>query len=144
MIRPRTSIGRARAFLIALALLPLLPAAAPAETITFVNDTKAPLVVQMATAVRGGIRRDRPYPVAPGEKVRIALSGNKLLNVYDGRMPNRVLYQGTLPASTDDQAFSITPGKPDAFGQPRVTLDVVSPPAPDKETRRQGDKEPGK
>ena len=126
MIRHQPGIDTRALPLLALAVLGLLPASSEAEAITFVNDTKAPLVVQMAIAVRGGIRRDRPYQVAPGEKVRVILLGNKLVNVYDARVPNRALFQGTLNASPNDQAFSI---KPDPRGLPKVILEPVKPPA---------------
>jgi hypothetical protein len=118
------------ALLLALAAPCLVPAQAAGESITFVNDTKAPLVVQLATAVRGGIRRDRPYQIAPGDKVVISLPGNKLVNIYDARLPNRVLYQGTLPASATDTTLSIKPDRPNVLGIPRVTLEVVPPPPP--------------
>lgn len=135
MFRSTHNSSRGRATLIAFALtvLCLLPGSAEAETITFVNDTKAILVVQLATPVRGTIRRDRPYQVLPGDKVKIQLSGNKLVNVYDSRMPNRPLFQGTLEASPNDLAFSIKPGRPNPLGQPQVTLEpikLVPPPTP--------------
>lgn len=130
MHRPRH--GTWTALLLALAASYLAPAQAAGESITFVNDTKAPLVVQLATAVRGGIRRDRPYPVASGEKVTITLPGNKLVNIYDARLPNRVLFQGTLPASAADVFLSIKPDRPNVLGVPRVTLEVIPPPAPPK------------
>ncbi len=111
--------------LLALAVLALVPALAAAENLTFVNDTASPVVIQLATVVRGGVRRDRPYSLYPGEKVRVSLPGPKLINVYDARVPNRVLLQGPLPASNDDQAFSI---RPDPQGLPRLTLQPVPVP----------------
>ena len=124
MIRRLPSIGKKGLTPLALAVLCLLPASAAAESVTFVNETNVPLVVQMATAVRGGVRRDRPHQLAPGDKVRSKLPGNKLVNVYDARLPNRILYQGTIPDSTDDLVFSI---QPDPRGRPKVSIERAKP-----------------
>jgi hypothetical protein len=126
MTRRLSSTGRTGAALFALAVLGLLPAAAAAQSVTFVNDTKVPLVVQLAVGTPRGVRRLEPHRVYPGDKVRLMVAGDKLVNVYDARLPNRVLYQGTLPASTEDQQFSM---QPDPRGLPKVVLEKVKPPA---------------
>ena len=84
--------------LIALALPFVLPTQSLAEDLIFVNDTKGTLVIQVATVVRGTVRRGA-CTLGPGEKTKISVLGNKLINVYDARFPNRMLFQGTLPAS---------------------------------------------
>jgi hypothetical protein len=122
MIRHIHSLGKQRVTQVTLALLCLLPASASAETLTFINDTKSPVVVQLAIEVRGAVRRDRPYQIAPGEKAPIMLSGDKLVNIYDARQPNRPLYQGTIPASTEDQTYLI---KADPRGLPKFVLERV-------------------
>lgn len=129
MIGQRADIGRRGLALVALVVLALAPATAGAETITFVNETKAPLVVQLAIVIRGRVQRDRPHQLMPGDKVRITLPGDKLVSVYDARLPNRILYQGTLPASVQDQVYSLLP---DPRGLPRVILDrkAGAPPGP--------------
>jgi hypothetical protein len=124
MTRQPPGIGKKGAALFALAVLCLLPAAAAAESVTFVNDTKVPLVVQLAVNTPRGVRRLEPHRIFPGDKVRLTVAGNKLVNVYDARLPNRVLYQGTLPAATEDSQFSI---QPDPLGLPKVTLEKVKP-----------------
>jgi hypothetical protein len=102
----------------------LVPATAPAESVTFANETNLPLVVQVASVIGGFVRRDRPCPVPPGVKIRIPLPGNKLINVYDARGPNRVLYQGRIPASNEDQHFAI---RTEFRGPQKVRLDLVKP-----------------
>ncbi len=83
------------------------PAAAQAEVLVFRNDTKAPLVVQGACVVDGKVRRDQPMLVQPGGTVKVVLPGAKQITVFDARPPNVPLYQGTVPASTEDQLFSM-------------------------------------
>ncbi len=107
MIRYLNTLGWKGATLVALALMGLVPTTASAETITFVNDTKATVVIQLSTVVRGSVRRDRPYTLKPGDKVPIALPGDKLVHVYDALRPARVLFKGTIGASLIDQGFTL-------------------------------------
>lgn len=93
----------------ALALGAWLPAAVRAENLVFRNDTTAPLVLQGASVVKGQLRADQPIMVAPGAVVRVNLPGNKLITIYHARLPNRPLYQDTIPGGSDDQYFSIQP-----------------------------------
>ncbi len=125
MIRYLITLGWKGATLIALALMVLIPTTVSAETITIVNDTKATVVIQLSTVVRGSVRRDRPYTLNPGDKVRIALAGDKLVHVYDARVPTRVLFQGTIGASLIDQGFLLQPDA--ATG--KMTMDVIPPAA---------------
>ncbi len=111
-----------------LGLLLLVPPALgqpQGDSVSFSNDTRLPLVVQLSSIVRGGVRRDRPYPLFPGDKVRILLPGPKLVQVFDGRAPNRVLFQDKLPPTTEDLFYSI---RPDPRGLPKVNLEPVRPP----------------
>jgi hypothetical protein len=86
----------------------LAPAVANAESLNFRNETPVPVVVQGACVVRGVLVRDRPYLLAPGDKSpAIALPGNKVITIYEAKVPNRVLFQGVVPAGTDDQVFDI-------------------------------------
>jgi hypothetical protein len=94
-----------------LALL-LLPGLASAASITIHNDDPAagPVVVQAVTVIRGTLVRDRPYLLGRGDQSPgITLPGNKIVTIYDARVANRVLFQGVVPASTDDLHFSIAP-----------------------------------
>jgi hypothetical protein len=99
-----------RPLLLGLAVV-LLPALANAETLTIRNDTSTTLVVQAACVVNGGVRRDRPVPIKAGGSVTINLPGNKLINVYDARLPNRVLHQSTITSSKDDATYAIQADK---------------------------------
>lgn len=87
--------------------LALLPAAARAEALGFRNDTTAPIIVQGASMVQGGVQRDRPHLLQKNEACRIVLPGNKLITIYNAKMPNQVLFQTTIPAAAEDQFFSV-------------------------------------
>ena len=112
------------ALFLALALPFLLPAQSLAETIEIVNTTKGTVVVQAATVVRGMVRRGTPTTLGPGDKMTVTVTGNKLLNIYDARFPNRMLYQGTVPASPNDGSYSIRQPDPRI---PKLDLDVNRP-----------------
>jgi hypothetical protein len=87
--------------------LGLLPGSVFAEVLAFRNDTGTPIVVQGACIVQGTVQRDRPHPLAPNESCRITLPGNKLITIYDPRMPNQILFKGNYPAGTEDLYFSV-------------------------------------
>jgi hypothetical protein len=124
MVRRVCGILKRGAVLLAVLLPFLLPAQALAETIEIVNNTKATLVVQCAAVVRGVVRRGAPNTLGPGEKMTVTALGNKLVNVYDARFPNRMLYQGTVPASLTDGSYSIT--QPD-LRIPKLQMDTNRP-----------------
>jgi hypothetical protein len=124
MTRRLRGILKRGAFLIALALPLVLPGQLLAETVVFCNDTKIGVVVQVATVVRGGVRRSPPYTLGPGEKVSVVLPGNKLVSVYDAKLPNRQLFQGTVPAAALDGTYSIK--QPDAR-LPKCEMEMVKP-----------------
>ena len=53
---------------------------------------------------------DRPsfYLLNVGDKTpEIVLPGNKIITISEAKVPNRMLFQGVIPASVDDQAFNI-------------------------------------
>jgi hypothetical protein len=103
--------------------------AAPAfaETLVFRNDCNAPVIVQAAGVFRGIFRRDRPYLLRPGDATPgIVLPGDKVITIYDAKMPNRILYQGALPANSTDLRFRILPDVP----PPRVRIQMQAPPKP--------------
>jgi hypothetical protein len=100
---------------VVLALFCVVPASLQAETLTFRNDTNTPVVVQGSYVVRGMVRRDAPQLVQPGASARIVLPGNKLITVYDAKLPSRTLFQDTIQAGNADQSYSLkednAPGK---------------------------------
>src|SRR5690242_3006908 len=99
----------ARCWLKGTAVLLLLAVSTPlaaAQTLTFRNQCSASVVVQVASLHRGVFCRDRPYLLQPGETTRpIALLGDKFITVFDAKVPNRALYQGTLPTSALNRQF---------------------------------------
>jgi redox-sensitive bicupin YhaK (pirin superfamily) len=113
-----------RAGLLAGLLALTLPAVVRSEVLEFRNDTKAVVVVQGACVVDGKVKRDQPIQVQPGGSARIVLPGNKQITIFDGKPPNLPLFQGNLPASLENQMYSITP---DATGQ-KVRVDRVKVP----------------
>jgi len=124
MTRQRHYILKRSAIWIAVALPFLLPAAASAETLVFVNDTNQTVVVQVAAVVRGKVVRGAPCTLKAGEKVPISVLGNKLVNVYDARLPNRLMFTGTIPASPMDAAYSITQPDPHLH---KVDVEMLKP-----------------
>ncbi len=82
--------------LLAVLLVGCCPLCARAETLTFRNECDAAVVVQLASVHRGVFCRDRPYLLRPGDATTpgIVLPGDKVITVYDAKVPNRVLYQG--------------------------------------------------
>jgi hypothetical protein len=111
MIRDFPSMGFFRPRLAAALIVCVFPAVAPAEGLIFRNECPAPVVVQaVSIGPRGFIRRDRPYLLNPGDATpAIALPGDKIITVYDARVPNRVLFQGGIPAGRADMNFGVVP-----------------------------------
>lgn len=105
-------LGRSSGFrpylLAGLAALLLTPGLVRAEAVQVKNETSIAVVVQAACVVRGLAVRDKPYLLNPNDKSpAIVLPGNKVITVYDAKVPTRVLFQGVIPATADDQAFSL-------------------------------------
>jgi hypothetical protein len=103
------------------------PLRAPAETLIFSNCCNGAVVVQLASVHRGVFCRDRPYLLRPGDATTpgIVLPGDKVITVYDARVPNRVLFQGALTGRTLDRHFNIVPDVP-----PRVRVQPQASPHP--------------
>jgi hypothetical protein len=49
----------------------------------------------------------RPGDSTPG----IAMPGNKVITIYDGQRPNKVVFRGAIPGGPTDQAFSVDPDR---------------------------------
>jgi hypothetical protein len=83
---------------------------AGAETLTFRNQSNSAVIVQVAGINRGIFRRDRPHLLQPGEMTPILLvPGDKIVTLFDAKIPNRVLYQSALPSNSLDRRFLILP-----------------------------------
>jgi hypothetical protein len=107
------SLGRFRPWLPAVLVCGLLPGTAAAEALAFRNECKAPVVVQAVSVFRGRVFRDKPYLLNNGDTTpNIVLPGDKVITVYDAKVPNRVLFQGALPAGLVNQAYGIVPDTP--------------------------------
>jgi hypothetical protein len=101
-----TSAVRSLLILLCVAVSP----AARAETLILCNKTDRVLVVQTGCTVRGVVVPDAAYQLSPGDQTPpITLPGTKAISITDARNPNRVLYQGAIPARADDQFFQILP-----------------------------------
>jgi hypothetical protein len=112
MIRHR-SLGRFSAGLAAVLVGGLLPGTAAAEALAFRNECKVPVVIQAVSVFRGRVFRDKPYLLNPGDVTpNIVLPGDKVITVYDAKVPNRELFKGALPASPVNQAYGIVPDTP--------------------------------
>jgi hypothetical protein len=108
MSRQTRSSGLRPYLLVAFAIVLLGPGLARAQSIQFRNETTVPIVVQASCVVRGALVRDRPYLVNANDKSpAITLPGNKIITVYEAKVPNRALFQGVVAASADNQVFSI-------------------------------------
>jgi hypothetical protein len=127
MNRQLRSLGWFRPCLLAVLLACFWPAEAPAQGLRFTNHCTAPVVVQAVCIVPGGVRRDRPYLLKPGEHTPpLLLPGDKIITVYDARVPNRVLFQGALPAGAGGMHFAVLPHVLPG----RVRMELVPPPRP--------------
>lgn len=86
----------------------MTPVLANAETMYIRNECPFPVVVQTGSVVRGVLRRDPPVALKMGDVTPgTMLPGNKIITVYDAGAPNRVLFQGTIPASVQDHQYGI-------------------------------------
>ncbi len=107
-----------------LTLLLFAAGQAVAETLVFRNDTGSPIVLQAAIVVRGVVRRDKPQPLGPNDVARVTVPGNKMITIYDAKVPTRVLFQGNVPGGNTDLYFSIQPdAKP-----PNLKIELIKPP----------------
>jgi hypothetical protein len=120
------NLGKIGTGLLAVLIVSLVPAGARAEALLFRNDTKAAIIVQAACVVHGVLRRDRPYLLKPGDSTPgITMPGNKVITIYDGLRPNKVIFQGAIPGGPTDQAFNVNP---DPAGG--VKLELLPTPGP--------------
>jgi hypothetical protein len=113
-------IGLPKSLCWAVLIVAVLPATAAAEAIQFHNKSGGPLEIQTASVIPGVVRRG-PTIRLEADKVSLPLSlpGNKIVTIYDPRVPNRPLYMGTIPAGTADLKLDIVPDVP----PPRVKLE---------------------
>ena len=96
---------------LALLLVPLLASAGEAAGIGFRNTHRIPIIVQGATVENAVLRRGQPLLIAPG-KMSWDLNlkpGPRIITIYDGTQPTRVLFTGPVPFLGRDMLFSVNP-----------------------------------
>jgi hypothetical protein len=110
MIRQTRSLGFLRPCLPAVLIVCFLPTNASAQTLQFRNESNAPIVVQAVGLFRGRVFRGRPCLLNSGDATPgIDLPGDKLLTIYDAKVPNRVIYQGAIPAGPGPLLYGVVP-----------------------------------
>src|SRR5262245_49216708 len=88
-----------------------MSASARAAGIGFKSNVPIPVIVQGATVVDNMLRRGAPVIIPPG-KAGWDLNlkpGIRIITIYDGRQPTRVLYQGPVPFQGEDIILNINP-----------------------------------
>jgi hypothetical protein len=108
MIGNVRSLGRRCLRLLAALIVVLLPAGLHAESIIVQNTLAVPIVVQASSIVRGQFNRAAPAMLQPTDSTPgIQLPGNKIITIYDAKTPNKVLFQGVIPAGNADLNLGI-------------------------------------
>jgi hypothetical protein len=124
MTHQRLHLGRLHPGLLAVVVVAVLPSLSFGENLVFRNETARPVVVHAMSVFHGVLRRERPHLLHPHDLTPpIALPGAKLITIFDARIPNRILFQGSLPAGHGDLLFRILPDSP----APRVRLEEDQP-----------------
>jgi hypothetical protein len=115
----------------AVLILALLPAAVHAETIIIQNTTPIPIVIQASSIVGKQVNRAAPAMLNPNDATPgIQMPGNKVITIYDAKTPNKVLYQGVIPAGNQDLNLGIVVDpKTGKF----VKLEKIAAPAMEKD-----------
>jgi hypothetical protein len=115
--------------LLALLLLFLAPALAPAQAIRFASEVNGPVVVQITSIHKGRLYRGEPVLLKPGaSSPAITLPGDRIITIYDARAPNVILFRDGAPAGTEDLYLAIVPSK----GKTPIQLEKRKPPPMDK------------
>jgi hypothetical protein len=108
MIGNQRSLGQLALRLPAVLVVTLLPAALHAETITITNTGPMGIVVQASSIDGKKVERAAPAMLNPNDTTpAIQLRGNKVITIYDAKTPNKVLYQGVIPAGNQDLNLGI-------------------------------------
>jgi hypothetical protein len=110
MIGAPCSLGRPSPRLLAVLVVCLAPALARAETMVFRNECRVPVVIHTTYVFRGKLCRNKPYLLRFGDctpKIRIA--GPMEVYVFDGRVPNRMLFKGAVRDGRKPLYFSVAP-----------------------------------
>jgi hypothetical protein len=81
--------------------------------IGFRNDTDGPIIVQGMSVINGQVRQGKRLTIQPGGIAWdvIAVPGNKLITVVDGKQPTKTLLQQTVQCGGRTLFFAIQPVK---------------------------------
>jgi hypothetical protein len=110
MIRRLHNLGSLRRLVLTVLALGLLPASAAAENIQIKNEAGGPIIVVASCVVRGQKVSVGPFKLDPNDATpNICLPGNKVIQVYDAKAPNRLIYQGAVPGGPNDGTWAIMP-----------------------------------
>jgi hypothetical protein len=97
--------------LLAVALVGADPVPAAAAWFGVRNDSQMPVIFQGASVVNNVVRRGKAHILAPGQETwELIAPGTKIITIYDGRVPGRVLFEGNIVAGPTDMFFSIRVG----------------------------------
>jgi hypothetical protein len=95
---------------LALCCVLVVPALAPAASVTVKNELTVPVLVQAVGLVRGLVVRDKPYLLKPNESKAItSLPGNKTVYIYE-TTAGRLVGSTVVSDSTDDLYFAVVLG----------------------------------
>src|SRR5262245_19686470 len=77
-----------------------------ADTFTFRNDCRVPLVVQVSSVQRGVLKRDQGM-LRPGESTaKLPLDSDKVITIYDSRT-SRILFRNVLKMRKAPVTYSL-------------------------------------
>jgi hypothetical protein len=112
MIHRPCSLGHPSPRLLAVLVVLLAPALAHAETMIFRNECRVPVVVHTTSVVNGKLVRNKPYLLRFGEySPKIKINGLTEVSIYDGRVPNLLLYRNTVREARMPLSFGIIPDR---------------------------------
>jgi hypothetical protein len=79
------------------------PAPAAAAWFGVRNDSNMVIIFQGASVDNNVVRRGKAHVLSPGQETwELITPGVKIVTVYDGRVPGRVLYERTFPVGPND------------------------------------------
>jgi hypothetical protein len=145
MIRRVCGFRAAALGLLAVSLTAAVPTTGRAAWLGYRNDTKTPVIVQVASVQRNVVRRGAPHQLSKGDVAWdcILQPGLQIITVYDAGDPKRVLYsERRVLGAGMDLFFSIQaemPPPPRKGAQPpppKFSMKVVPAPSPPPGMRR--------
>ncbi len=110
-----------------LLLLPLAPAWGQTESIVLRNESQTAVQIHVTVVFQGQARQIRPVLLNPRATAPALIArGDKIITLYDARIPTRSLLKVTIQSSSTNQTYSI---QPDLI-PPKLKLVPVANPGP--------------